>query len=161
MIKNIKQSRIGVIGIEARTSNAREMGPEGIIPKQWGIFIEQNLFEKIPNKISSGIIAGYTEYESNKDGEYTFFIGAQVSSDETVPEGMVVKVIPEGNYAVLTSEIGPVWEVVQALWKKIWTASATDMWCELNRSYQFDYEIYDERVKDPMNAQVNVFLGIR
>lgn len=82
------------------------MGQEGVIPKQWGIFIEQNLLEKIPYKVSSGIIAGYTEYQSNKDGEYTFFIGAQVSSDENVPEGMVVKVIPEGNYAVLTSEIG-------------------------------------------------------
>lgn len=161
MIKNIKQPRIEVIGIETRTNNAKEMGPEGIIPKQWGIFMEQNLLEKIPNKTSSGIIAGYTEYQSNKDGEYTFFIGAQVSSDKNVPEGMVVKVIPAGNYAVLTSEIGPIWEVVQALWKKIWTAPASEVWSELNRSYRFDYEIYDERVMDPANAQVDVFLGIR
>lgn len=161
MNKNIKQPRIKVIGIETRTNNAKEMGQEGVIPKQWSIFIEQNLLEKIPNKVSSGIIAGYTEYQSNKDGEYTFFIGAQVSSNESVPEGMVVKVIPEGNYAVLTSEIGPVWEVVQALWKKIWTAPTPEIWSELNRSYQFDYEVYDERVKDPTNAQVDVFLGIR
>lgn len=161
MKKIIKADAFKVIGIEARTNNVRELGPDGIISVLWKKFIEQNLLNKIPNRTSDAIISGYTEYASNKDGDYTFFIGARVHSTELIPENMVVKEVPAGVYAVLTSEKGAAWEVVQRLWHKIWTAPETDKWNESQRAYQFDYEIYDERAHDPHNAQVDVYLGLR
>jgi predicted transcriptional regulator YdeE len=154
MNRKIKQDGFSVVGFEARTNNATEMGPNGIIPLLWGRFLKENV-------ISSTIIAGYTDYQSNKDGDYTFFIGTKVSSTDNVPSGMVVKHIPRGNYALLTTTSGPVWEVVQSLWSKIWNAPDSDFWSESNRSYQFDYEVYDERAKDQTNAQVDIYLGIK
>ena len=157
----ITQKTFSVIGIEARTNNAAEMGPNGIIPKQWEKFMTNNLMEKIPNKDECGIIAAYTDYQSNKDGDYTFFIGTKVTSVDSVPEGMVAKTIPETKYLVLTSEQGPVWQVVQKLWMKIWTLPAAEVGSEATRAYGFDYEIYDARVQDPNSAQVDVYLGIK
>lgn len=161
MSKKINQESFHIIGIEARTNNAAEMGPHGIIPQQWERFMKENLFAKIPHKTDSAIIAAYTEYQSNKDGEYTFFIGAKVNSDATAPEGMVLKHIPKTDYLVLSSQKGPIWEVVQGLWKKIWTLPASEVGSEASRAYGFDYEVYDGRASDPMNAQVDVYLGIK
>lgn len=161
MSKTITQESFMVMGIEARTTNAAEMGPYGIIPKQWEKFMQENLLTKIPNQTDGALIAGYTEYQSNKDGEYTFFIGAKVNSNASVPEGMVVKYIPKTNYLILTSQKGPIWEVIQGLWKKIWTLPASEAGSEASRAYGFDYEVYDGRASDPMNAQVDVYLGIK
>lgn len=160
MKKIIKADAFKVIGIEARTSNKQEMGPNGIIPILWGRFMEQNLLSRIPDRFSDAIISGYTDYESNKDGDYTFFIGARVLSTDSVPEGMVVKDVPGGVYAVLTSEKGAAWEVVQKLWQKIWTAPETEKWNESQRAYGFDYEIYDERAQNPSSAEVDIYLGL-
>ena len=161
MNKIIKADAFKVIGIEAQTNNKQEMGPNGLIPVLWGKFIEQNLLSKIPHKASEAIISGYTDYATNKDGNYTFFIGARVLATDSVPEGMVVKEVPGGVYAVLTSEKGAVWEVVQKLWQKIWTAPEIDKWSESRRAYEFDYEIYDVRAQNPSEAEVDVYLGLK
>lgn len=161
MNKIITQQSFSVIGIEARTNNAAEMSASGIIPKQWEKFMTNNLMEKIPHKTEGVILAAYTDYESNKDGEYTFFIGAKVTAINSIPEGMVAKTIPEEKYLVLTSHTGPVWEVVQSLWKKIWTLPTAEVGGESNRAYGFDYEVYDGRVQDPNAGQVDVYLSIK
>lgn len=149
-----------VIGIEARTNNAAEMGPTGIIPKQWEKFMTENLLEQIPNRADRSVIAGYTNYMSDKDGDYTFFLGAKVTSANEVPEGMVIKYVPAGGYRLFTTEKGPGWEVVSNVWKKIWNLPASEVGAESSRSYQFDYEVYDQRCQDPMNAIVDVYLGV-
>jgi len=143
-----------VIGIEARTSNAREMTKDGVIGKQWERFMKEGLLARIPGKVDSAIVALYTDYASDKDGEYTYILGARVSADAAVPEGMVATTVPAGRYAVLTSERGPAMRVVPETWKRIWTAS-------LERAYQTDFEVYDERAADPQNAQVDICVGVR
>jgi predicted transcriptional regulator YdeE len=56
----VDESGFVVIGVAARTSNAREMTGEGIIGKQWGRFLQENLLCQIPNKMDSTIVAVYT-----------------------------------------------------------------------------------------------------
>jgi hypothetical protein len=87
---------VQVIGIETRTSNAKEMTAEGVIGKQWARLTKEGLLARIPNKLDSAIVALYTDYESDKDGAYTFVLGARVSSAARVPEGMVMRKIPAG-----------------------------------------------------------------
>ncbi|MBA2405632.1 MAG: effector binding domain-containing protein [Bdellovibrionales bacterium] len=157
----IESQAFSIIGIQARTNNATEMGANGVIPKQWGRFVSENLAAQIPNKCDEAIIAGYTEYENNKAGDYTFIIGLKVTSIESVPPGMVSKVIAAGTYKILPSEKGPVWQVVQAVWKKIWNSPDSADISESKRSYKFDYEVYDQRSQDPTNAQVDIFLGLK
>jgi predicted transcriptional regulator YdeE len=143
-----------VIGIAARTSNAKEMTKDGIIPKQWDRFEKENLLARIPNKVGSAIVALYTDYESDKDGAYTFVIGARVTSVSTIPEGMVARKIPAGRYAVFTSDRGPAARVVYETWKRIWAAP-------LDRAYRTDFELYDDRAADPQNTQIDVYVGVR
>ena len=143
-----------VIGIASRTSNAREMSGDGIIAKQWGRFFQENFLVAIPDRVDEAILAVYTEYAGDQDGEYTFVIGARVKSPAAIPTGMVAKTIPAGKYAVFLSERGPVERVVPETWQGIWKA-------EISRAYGADYEIYDERAADPSKAQVEVCVGVR
>jgi predicted transcriptional regulator YdeE len=145
---------VQVIGIEARTSNAKEMTAEGVIGKQWARFTKDGLLARIPNKIDSAIVALYTDYESDKDGAYTFVLGARVSSAASVPPGMVARKVPAGRYAEFTSERGPAERVVYETWKRIWAAP-------LDRAYKTDFELYDERAAAPRNTQMSIYVGVR
>jgi predicted transcriptional regulator YdeE len=148
-----------VMGIGARTSNAKEMTPEAIIGKQWARFTKENLAARIPNKSDSAIIALYTDYASDKDGEYTFILGVRVRSANQVPAGMVTNKVPPGRYAIFTSEKGPVAKVVMATWQRIWSIPKASPGGD--RAYKTDYEVYDERAANPDEAQVKIHVGIQ
>ena len=118
----VEQNAFEVTGIEARTNNAKEAGPEGVIGKQWERFMRDGLQQQIPDKADQNIYAVYTDYASDANGDYTFVLGAKVRSspDRLIPTGMVVKKIPAGRYAVFTSERGPVQKIVVETWRRIW-----------------------------------------
>jgi predicted transcriptional regulator YdeE len=157
--RTIDETGFVVIGIAARTSNARELTSAGIIGKQWGRFLQNNVSAQIPNKIDSSIVAVYTDYAGDQEGEYTFVIGTRVRSGGEVPAGMVAKTVPAGRYAVFTSPKGPVEKIVVDTWRQIWSTAKAALGGD--RAFQADFEIYDERAADPKNAQVEVHVGIR
>jgi predicted transcriptional regulator YdeE len=150
----VDEPGFAVIGIAARTSNAREMTAEGIIGRQWGRFLQENLLGQIPSKVDAAIVAVYTDYASDQDGEYTFVIGARVKAGAEAPDGMVAKIVPAGRYALFVSERGPVGEVVMKTWQGVWAAS-------IDRAFRADFEVYDERAGDPGNAIVEVRVAVR
>src|ERR1700691_5894631 len=143
-MKFVQIQEFQVAGVAARTSNAIEMTGEGAIPKLWG---------KVAPRADSAIIALYTEYESDEHGAYTFVLGSKSG-----PDGLTVKTVPAGRYAVFTSERGPVQKVVIETWQRIWSElpSAKNL-----RSYIADFEIYDERAADPGNAVVDIYVGVK
>jgi predicted transcriptional regulator YdeE len=155
----VQQDGFTVIGIAARTNNAREASSDGVIGKQWARFMQEGVLGKIPNKLDHSIVAVYTDYASDHNGDYTFVLGAKVSSTADLPDGLVATKVPGGRYVVFTSEKGPGPKVVPELWKKInaLPKSATGG----NRAYRADFEIYDERAADPQNLQVDVYVGIK
>jgi predicted transcriptional regulator YdeE len=153
------ESGFTVIGIEARTSNAKEMTPDGVIGKQWARFMKENLAAQIPNKSDSAILAVYTDYASDKDGEYGFILGARATSATQVPKGMMARQVQPGRYAIFTSEKGPVAKIVSETWQHIWSIPKSSPGG--NRAYKTDYEVYDERAANPENAQVEVHVGVK
>ena len=155
----VEQPGFLFIGVAARTTNAKEMSGEGVIADQWERVMAGGIIEQIPNRTDNGVIAMYTDYESDANGEYTFLIGARVTSIDSIPEGMIAKDIPDARYAVFTSGKGPVWKVVPETWQKIWSTPASDMGGE--RAFLADFEIYDERSADPQNAVVEVWVGVK
>ncbi len=157
--KVVDQDGFTVIGITARTTNAKEMTPDGAIGKQWTRIFQEGVLGKIPNKADASIVAVYTDYASDHNGEYTYLLGARVTSDAQVPEGMVAKKIPGGKFAVFTSDKGPAPQVVPTTWMKINSLPQNAVGGD--RRYRADYEIYDERARDPQNLQVDVYVGIR
>jgi predicted transcriptional regulator YdeE len=148
-----------VVGIAGRTTNAKEMTADGIIGKYWGRLMQEGLLAKIPNKADENIVAVYTDYASDHDGEYLFLLGARVKSMGEVPTGMVAKTVPAGKYAVFTSEKGPGYQVVPAVWQRINSLPKTTVGGD--RVYRADYEVYDQRARDPQASVVDVFVGIR
>jgi predicted transcriptional regulator YdeE len=147
------------IGIAARTNNAKEISGEGVIADQWERVMAGGIIEQIPNRADANILAMYADYDSDANGEYTFLIGAKVTSTDSIPEGMIAKQIPDAGYAVFTSEKGPVWKVVPEAWQNIWSTPSSKMGGE--RAFLADFEIYDERAADPQNAVVEEWVGIK
>jgi predicted transcriptional regulator YdeE len=147
-----------VIGIETRTNNAKESTADGVIPKQWERFFSGGISEKIPRKSGLSFYAVYSDYASDHNGEYSYLVGAMVKDGTTPPDGMVLKRIPAGKYAVFTSDKGPFAKVVSAAWRKIVQLEDEG---KIKRSYHADFEVYDQRSQDPQNAQIDVYIGLK
>jgi len=160
MPKKVHQDGFSVVGIEVRTTNAKEMSGEGAIPKQWQKFVQDGIQQKIPGKTDGTIYAVYSDYASDRNGEYSFLIGLRVNSGATVPAGMVLKNMPSGEYAVITSDKGPVAKVVPAAWQQIWSLDDKAQ-LGAGRAYRADFEVYDERSADPQSSQVDIYVGVK
>lgn len=146
-----------VIGITVRTSNQAAIN-DGTIQKLWQQFFADSVLSKIPSKIDSAIIALYYDFENDKNGQYNLLLGAQVSSLDEIPTGMVFKQVSAQKRIVFLSEVGQASHVCFELWKKIWVLEDEG---KLNRTYIADYELYDERAKDPQKAQVAIHIGVK
>lgn len=159
--KKAEGKEFTVVGISVRTNNAKEMGGNGEIPKQWQRFMGEGMFNKVTDRADSSIMAVYTDFVvgsgSASDIEFTFTIGVKVNSDADIPSGMVAKKVPAGTYAVFTSEKGPAPQVVPAIWQKIWSIPKS----QLDRAFKTDYELYDQNNMDPDNLQAEVHIGIK
>ncbi|MBB5316098.1 GyrI-like domain-containing protein [Tunturibacter empetritectus] len=148
-----------VVGVAARTDNAAERNGKGKIGEIWHRLLRDNLAAKIPNKLGIDLIAVYTDYEKDHNGQYTYLLGLPVSSIHNVPAKFVAKHIPGGRYAVVTSNRGPVTKVVPETWQRIWSMSVAELGG--TRSFRADYEVYDQRSTDPEKAQIEVYVGLR
>jgi predicted transcriptional regulator YdeE len=151
---------IRLMGITARTSNAAEMNPATAqIGATMQRFFTNNLPNQIPNRKQPGkIFAVYTDYESDVNGPYTYFLGEEVTTLDTIPEGFTTLTIPAQLYAKFTSLPGQMPDVVIQLWQKIWGMNAHALGG--HRAYKADFEIYDERSHDMSQAVVDIFIGL-
>lgn len=157
-------NEIKLVGISARTSNAFESNSETAqIGKTFEKFYAEDIQSKIQNKINPGkIFAVYTNYESDKNGKYTYFLGQEVDNFENLSSNdLETLIIPATNYIKFTSNpTGPFPSVVIDMWQKIWKMEdEKSMGAE--RSYIADFEVYDERAQDYNNACVDIYIGIK
>ncbi len=158
--KIIEKEAIKIIGIEVRTNNKVEMSGQGKISQQWKTFYKEKVLSQIPKKKNPDLVlAVYTDYESDMNGEFSFIIGTEVTDDAEVPEGLTSRRIPSSKYALFSSEKGPIPDIIISIWKHIWSLKPNDIGG--NRAYKTDFELYDERSKNPKNAQVDVYLSIQ
>lgn len=148
----IEKPSIQIIGIECRTSNHSEAGPVDI-PKHWEKFFNQGIMDQIPNKISKDILALYCDYEGDYTQPYSLVIGCAVSSVDFVPEGMVVKIIPNGTYAMFRA-VGEHPKSLIQTWETIWQQT------NLKRTYAGDYELYSEKFSH-YPQEVEVFIAVQ
>lgn len=145
-----------MIGLQARTNNTHEATADGEIPKLWKRLYQEGILGRIPNRSDSRVVAVYSDYESDKDGAYTFTLGAKVSSIDKLPDGFSAKKVVSGDYGMFTAENGPVPQLVVGLWKQIWSLESGP----LHRAYQTDFETYEEH-QDPQNGRVDIYIGIK
>jgi predicted transcriptional regulator YdeE len=150
---------IYVAGFMVRTSNAKEMSGNGEIGKLWNRFMQQNLATQIPNRVGQNLMVVYYDYASDEKGEYNYLLGAPVTSVDSLPAGLSFRQVPPGQFAVITTAQGPIAEVMQSAWKRIWAMSPAELGG--TRAFLEDYEVYDQRSADPANSQVEIHIGLR
>lgn len=148
-----------VVGIEARTSNTREQTTEAVIPNMWKRLMDEDVLNRIPNRVDSRIIAVYSNYENGKAGLYTYLLGTQVSSTDHVPAGMVSRNVPSGTYGVFTAkgDVSP--QAIMGLWKQIWSLE-THGGARLRRAYKTDFEVYSRAPAGSPEARVDIYIGL-
>lgn len=152
-----------LVGITTRTNNAHifERDPStNKIAATVQKYFHNGLAEKINARQNPGTtFCVYTNYESDVNGDYTYFIGEEVSSFDGIDKEFETLTIPVQNYAKFTSHPGPMPTVCIDMWQNIWKMSASGLGGQ--RAYIADFEIYDERSSDHSNVTLDIYIGIK
>lgn len=147
-----------VVGPTVRTNNAAERSGQGKIPDLWQGAMNSGQLQQIPNQTGDGFVVVYSDYASDSTGDYNYTLGVRVSSADKVPDGMVVRKIQAGKYAVILSETGPPQEVIPALWQHI--NSMTPQQLGGTRAFQTDFESYPN-ITDWGSVQIAAHIGLK
>ena len=145
--------QFNVIGISVRTTNENGQSAQDI-PALWNKFMTEGIQQKIPGKISEEIFCIYTDYEKDHTKPYTTILGCKVESLDFVPENMVGKTIESADYEKIIAKGNLTEGIVYNKWLEIWNS-------DLDRIFTADFEVYGEKVQDPKNAEVDIYIAIR
>ena len=150
-----------IVAIKTRTNNQLEINSlEGRIFPIVKQYFHQNIAASIPNRTHPGTtFCIYAEYESDYQGNYTYFIGEEVDSFENVPAELETLIIPAQNYIKFTNGPGSMPDVIRKPWQQIWQMTPEELGGI--PSYTTDFEIYDERAKDHQNIVLDIYIGIK
>ncbi|EFT35826.1 transcription activator effector binding protein [Riemerella anatipestifer RA-YM] len=143
-----------VIGVSTRTTNKDNKSKEDL-GKLWGQFYAENIFEKIPNKVSDEIFSIYTDYKSNYTEEYTTIIGVPVSTLNEIPNGLVGREFEAENFQKFVAK-GEMPNAVINTWIDIWNRDE-----ELNRKYTYDFEVYGENSQKGQDSEVEIYIATK
>lgn len=160
--EKIKLGDLTLIGITARTNNKNEMNPETAkIGQIAGYYWGNQIANAFKNRVNPGVTYSvYTEFESDEHGEYTYFLGEQVSSLDNQDYSQFKSLtIPTSSYQKFTTPAGKMPEIVIHAWQKIWQMNNKDF--EGKRTYVADFEIYDQKAINPENSIVDIYIGIK
>ena len=91
-------------------------------------------------------------------GEYTYLIGEEVTLFDNLLPGLETYTIAPQTYTKFTNGPGPMPQVRQEPWEKIWAMKEDELGG--TRRYHADFEIYDERAKDHDKIVFDIYIGI-
>ena len=154
---------IKLIGITTRTNNASLFEADPSTNKVAATvqrYFHGGFADKINHrKKPKTTFCVYTKYESDFNGDFTYFIGEEVTSFDSIGDGFETLGIPHQTYMKLTNQAGPMPDVCIEMWKQIWGMSVSELGGE--RAYISDFEIYDERSVDHQNVILDIYIGIK
>ena len=148
-----------VAGYSVRTNNSYEISGQSRIGKLWENFQQQKVGSMIPHRVDQRLVVVYSDYSSDEKGDYTYLLGAPVSSIQDLPAEMSYRKLVPGRYSVLNTRTGPLVQVLQEEWKRIWSMSSAELGGQ--RAFLTDYEVYDQRSVDPQKAQIEIHIGLK
>ena len=153
-MEKVKLPAFNIIGIAVRTTNENGKAAKDI-PALWQQFMNENILSKIPNKIDNTVYSLYTNYESDHKHPYTTIIGCKVENIDAIPEGMVGQSFDGGNYLKMTVRGNLAEDLVINQWLKIWEMT------DLDRTYTVDFDVFGEKAQNPLDAEIDIFVGIK
>ncbi len=141
-----------VVGLAVRTRKENNQAAQDI-PALWNRFMGEGIAEKITNKIDPTVYAVYTDYEGDHTQPYTTLIGCRVPSLADIPEGMTGREIPGGTFRQYLAKGNLQEGAVYGVWNEIWQT-------DLLRSYRADFEVYGPKSMNPLDAEVEILIGL-
>jgi predicted transcriptional regulator YdeE len=151
-MNRLEKSAFKLIGLRLPKKTTNKTGQSSIdCGNLWQEFERGKLTEHIPNKSESKIYAVYFDYEGDHAKPFSYFIGCKVESETATPKGLNSLTIPEQKYYKITAK-GKMPDCISESWKGIWNS-------EIDRSYGYDFEVYDERSNDWNDAEVDIFVA--
>lgn len=162
MEKNkVALGELTLVGQTVRTNNCNEMDPSTAkIASTVGGYWAKQVAKGIKHRLTPGVTYSiYTDYASDEHGDYTYFIGELISSEEGQDlSNFEILNIPASQYQKFTTPTGAMPDIVINAWQSIWRMTDQDFGGK--RKYIADFEIYDERAVDLSNAIVDIYVGI-
>lgn len=147
----VEEFKLAGLALNGKTTN--EDGQSSIdCGSLWQRFEEERITDLIPDKVSEDIFAVYHQYEGDHTQPFAYFIGCRIKNDAETPDGLDSLILPKGNYKKFTAR-GKMPECVANTWRSIWSE-------EENRTYQVDFEVYDDRSKNWDDASVDIFVSV-
>ena len=143
-----------IIGISIRTTNKNNQSQQDL-GKLWGQFHADNVFNKIPNKVSGNILSIYTDYKSDFTDEYTTIIGVPVATLDEIPNGLIGREFGAEHFKEFVAK-GEMPNAVVNTWLDIWQKDK-----ELNRKYTYDFEVYGEKCQNGENSEVEIYIAVK
>ncbi len=158
--EKISCDKIILAGISVRTNNKNEMEERkakigSLFEKYW----TGGLADKIPNRKDAGrTFSVYTDYETDEHGNYTYFMGEEMTDAGELPEGLETITIDASTYQKFTTAPGIIPDVIIGAWRQIWMMGEQDF--EGKRAYKADFEVLDVKTLDPQNAVFDIYVGV-
>jgi predicted transcriptional regulator YdeE len=147
----VKGFRLIGIALKNKTSNGN--GQSGMdCGNLWQKFEKEDTFNTIQGKISNEIFAVYYNYEGDYTKPFSYFIGCKVKVETEVPEVMNSIMIPDGNYQLFKAK-GKMPDCIGKAWQEIWSS-------DIQRAYMADFEVYGEGSRNPVNAEIDIYLSV-
>lgn len=150
---------VNILGLSSVTNNMAEMKPE---TGKIGPLVQKFMSESVMADMSELTIGeicycAYTNFESDHTGPYTYVIGKEAKENigETVYNQFT---LPAQKYVKFTTEQGPLPQIIISAWMQIWQMTEADFGGK--RTFNADFEIYDDRAMDRENAIVDIYIGI-
>ena len=153
-MQKVELKEMKLVGLSLTTKTSNTNGQSTIdCENLWHEFMKQKYMDIIPNKINNEIIGAYHEYEGDSNHPFSYFIGCKVNDYDNVPKGLYTLTIPAGKFVKIETK-GKMPDCVTDAWKQVWVSN-------LPRTYQIDFEVYDERSKNWDDAQVDVYISVK
>ena len=155
-------NEIKIVGLSVRTNNASILSGNPVNLDIMGLiqkYFQEKISDSIQNRLNPGVTyCLYSDYESDYRGDYTYYIGEEVSCVGILAAPSTSLIIPTQTYMKFTNDPGPMPTVCLKMWENIW--SMTDKELQGKRAYKTDFEIYDHRAADPSNTVLDIFIGL-
>ena len=152
-MSKVEINDIDLIGLSLKTKTINANGQSSFdCGKLWQDFEKGNYSKTIPNKLGDEVFGVYHHYEGDNTKPFSYFVGCKVNSTTEVPKGLEILTIPKGTYYKINAK-GKMPDCVASAWKEVWLSN-------IPRTYQIDFEVYDERSKDWNNAEVDIYVSI-
>jgi predicted transcriptional regulator YdeE len=153
-MNTVEIDEINLIGLSLKEKTTNTNGQSSIdCENLWHEFEKGKYAEKIPDRISNEIFGVYHQYEGDSTKPFSYFIGCKVKAGIRASNGLDSIIIPKGIYYKIVAK-GKMPDCVTQAWKEVWAS-------DIPRTYNIDFEVYDERSKDWNKAEVDVYLSIK